>query len=109
MSNPLLDMPRYALTPLVFIGVYLVVLAIGRLIKRRRGVQFGVIFQLFCLTLALYSALAAYGVRDPWRGHVGAVLILLSTNVFIVLLNRYVWDYYFEKRRRTVIPRLLRE
>jgi small-conductance mechanosensitive channel/CRP-like cAMP-binding protein len=109
MSNPLVDLPRYVITPLVFIGVYLLALAIGRLIKRRRGVQFGLVFQLFCLTLALYAAIAAYGVHAPWRNHVGAILILLSTSVFITLLNRYIWDYYFEKRRGTVIPRLLRE
>ena len=44
-----------------------------------------------------------------WRGHVGAILILLSTGVIVALLNRYLWDYYYEKRRNKVIPRLLRD
>lgn len=37
------------------------------------------------------------------------MLVLLGTGVLITLLNRYLWDYYYEKRRNTVIPRLLRE
>ena len=45
----------------------------------------------------------------PGGGHVGALLILLSTAVVVAFLDRYLWDYYYEKRRRTVIPRLLRD
>lgn len=109
MSNPLLDAPWYVLAVLVFIGVFFGTLSLGRLLKRRGGVPFGVVFQLFCLTVAFYSALAVRGVHAPWRGHVGALLVLLSTGVFITLLNRFVWDYLYETRRHTVIPRLLRE
>lgn len=72
MFNPLVDSPRYAATALVFIGVYFLTLAIGRFLKRHGGVRFGVIFQLFCLALAFYAALATYGVRPPWRGHIGS-------------------------------------
>ena len=27
----------------------------------------------------------------------------------VALVNRYLWDYYYEKRRQTIIPRLLRD
>ena len=40
MVNPLADTPRYAVTALVFLGVYFVTLSIGRLLKRRGGVRF---------------------------------------------------------------------
>lgn len=109
MFNPLADMPRYAAAALVFVAVYFFTLAIGRLLKRRYGVRFGLIFQLFALTLAFYVALAINGAAPPWRGHVGSMLVLLGTGVFIALLNRGLWDHYYEKRRATVIPRLLRE
>lgn len=109
MFDTLLRTQRPLLTILVFIATYLVTLAVGRVLKRRYQVRFGILFQLFCLTLAFYAALWFYGFPTPWRGHVGAALVLLSTAVVIALIERYLWDYYFETRRQTVIPRLLRE
>ena len=103
------ELERPALTVLTFLGTYLAVLAIGRLLKRRGGVRFGILFQLFCLTLAVYAAVSVYGLSVPWRGHVGSVLALLSTAVAVTLVDRYVWDYQFEERRQTVVPRLLRD
>ena len=109
MFDGLLPAHNPLVTAAVFLATYLVILAIGRLLKRRTGVRFGVLFQLFALTLAFYAAIAVYGLTAPWRGHVGALLVLLSTAVLIAVIDRYVWDYYFEKRRQTVIPRLLRD
>ena len=77
--------------------------------KRGAGVQLGLLYQLFCLTLAFYVALAVYGVQADWRNHVGAAAILLSTALVVALFNRYVWDWYFEKRKQTPIPHFLRE
>lgn len=93
----------------VFILTFLTTLAIGRLLKRRAGVPFGIFFQLFALTLAFYAAAWVYGLDLQWRNHVGAVLVLLSTAVVIALVDRYLWDLYFEQRRQTVIPKFLRE
>jgi len=33
----------------------------------------------------------------------------LSTALIVALVNRYVWDLYFEKQRQTAIPHFLRE
>ncbi len=93
----------------VFLAVYFLTLSIGRLLKRKSGVRFGILFQFFCLALAFYAALAVYGLQTNWRNHVGAALILLSSAVVVALLNRYLFDYYYEKRRQVVIPRLLRD
>lgn len=109
MFNLLHDAPKAVLTAITFFAVFFLAISIGRLLKRRGGVPFGVVYQLFSLTVAFYAALFAYGVRPDWHGHIGAVLVLLSTGVLITLINRYLWDYYFETRRHTVIPRLLRE
>ena len=109
MFTTLLETQRAALTIVVFIGTFFVALTIGRLLKRRAGVRFGVLYQLFALTLAFYSALAFYGVKADWRNHIGAAAVLLSTAVVVALVNRYVWDFYFEKKRQTPIPHFLRE
>jgi small-conductance mechanosensitive channel/CRP-like cAMP-binding protein len=105
----LFDTQRAALTVGAFIGTFLVALSFGRLLKRGAGVQLGILYQLFCLTLAFYAALAVYGVQADWRNHVGAAAILLSTALVVALVNRYVWDWYFEKRKHTPIPHFLRE
>ncbi len=96
-------------TVLIFIGTFFAVLTIGRFLKRQAGVRFGVLYQLFALALAFYAALGFYGVHAGWRNHVGAAVVLLSTAVVVALVNRYVWDLYFEKRKQTPIPHFLRE
>lgn len=109
MLQTFFEEERTLATALVFIATYLVSLAIGRFLKRRAGVPFGILYQLFCLTLAFYAAVSVWGLTISWRGHVGAILALLSTGVVVALLDRYLWDYYFETRRHIVIPRLLRD
>ena len=109
MFDTLTEVQRDAITVVVFIVTFFVALGIGRFLKRRAGVQLGLLFQLFCLILAFYAAIAVYGVRASWRYHVGAAAILLSTALIVALVNRYVWDFYFEKKRQTTIPHFLRE
>jgi len=41
--------------------------------------------------------------------HIGAAAILLSSALVVALVNRYIWDWYFEKRKQTPIPHFLRE
>ncbi|MEO6871519.1 MAG: mechanosensitive ion channel family protein, partial [Chthoniobacterales bacterium] len=96
-------------TVAVFIATFFVTLSLGRILKRRAGVPFGIFFQLFALALGFYAACWVYGVDLRWRNHAGAALTLLSTGVVIALLDRYLWDLYYEQRRQTVIPKFLRE
>src|SRR5467141_4523247 len=109
MFNALSEAERDVVTVIVFIGTFFVAVGIGRFLKRRAGVRLGLLFQLFCLILAFYAAIAVYGVHASWRHHVGAAVILLSTALVVALINRYVWDLYFEKKRQTPIPHFLRE
>lgn len=100
---------RVIFTVAAFFAAFFAALTIGRLLKRRAGVQLGVMYQAFCLTFAFYAALSIYGVTANWRNHIGALAILLSTAFLVALINRYVWDWYFEQRRQTTIPHFLRE
>src|SRR5205814_3396037 len=108
MFSLLPETERDAITVVVFIGTFFVALTVGRFLKRRAGVRLGLLFRLFCLTLAFYAAIAVYGVHAPWRNHVGAAAILLSTALLVALVNRYVWDLYFEQKRQSLIPHFLR-
>src|SRR4029078_992667 len=109
MFEAVSEAERDVLTVVVFIGTFFVALGIGRFLKRRAGVQLGLLFQLFCLTLAFYAAITVYGVHASWRFHVGSAAILLSTALIVALVNRYVWDFYFEQKQQTAIPHFLRE
>src|SRR5213083_825329 len=109
MFDAVSEAERDAITVVVFIATFFVALGIGRFLKRRAGVQLGLFFRLFCLILAFYAAISVYGVHAPWRYHVGAAAILLSTALIVALVNRYIWDFYFEKKRQTNIPHFLRE
>src|SRR5262245_44264164 len=109
MFDALTEVQRDVITVVVFIVTFFVALGIGRFLKRRAGVQLGLLFRLFCLIIAFYAAIAVYGVHAPWRYHVGAAAILLSTALIVGLLNLYVWDLCFDKRRETTIPHFLRE
>jgi len=109
MFTALLETQRAAITILVFFAAFFLSLTIGRFLKRRAGVRLGVMFQLFCLTFAFYAAVWTYGVPLRFLHHIGALLVLMSTVVVVALLNRYLWDFYFEKKKQTPIPRFLRE
>src|SRR6202140_483020 len=109
MSALSFDTQRAALTIVAFIGTFIVALTFGRFLKRRAEVRLGIFYQLFCLALAFYAALAVYGLEAPWRGHIGGAAMLLSTALIVALINRYVWDAYFERRKQTPIPHFLRE
>src|SRR5882672_979568 len=109
MFSALSEAERDAITALVFVGTFFVTVGVGRFLKRRAGVKLGLLYRLFCLMLAFYAAIAVYGVHASWRNHVGAAVILLSTALVVALVNRYVWDLYYEKKRQTTIPHFLRE
>ena len=109
MLNAVPEAERDAITVIVFLATFFVTLGIGKFLKRRAGVRLGLGFRLFSLILAFYAAIAVYGVHAPWRHHVGAAAILFSTVLVVALVNRYVWDFYFEKKRQTPIPHFLRE
>src|SRR6266576_2877842 len=99
-----LQTERAVVTVIIFVGTFFLTLTIGRLLKRRAGVRLGILFQLFCLTLAFYAATSFYGVKAGWRNHAGAAAFLLSCAFIVALLDRYLWDAYFEKKRQTTIP-----
>src|SRR5438045_9443349 len=109
MFNAVTEAHLDCMNVVVFIVTFFVALGIGRFLKRLAGVQLGLLFRLVCLTLAFYAAIAVYGVHAPWRHHVGAAAILLSTALIVALVNRYIWDLYFAKKRQTTIPHFLRE
>ena len=93
----------------VALGLYLVLVALGRLFKRRFGVRLGEVYQLFCATTGPYLAIAALYPALPGRTELGALSALLGTGVLVRLIDQYFWRGYFEQTRKAPVPKFVRE
>src|SRR5213080_595536 len=109
MSALPFDTQRAAATLIAFVGTFFIALTVGRILAPRARVRLGILFQLFCLALAFYSAMWTCGVAIDLRNHVGTALLVLSAAIVVALIDRYVWDWYFEKRKHTPIPHFPRQ
>lgn len=105
--------------------VYLLALSVGRLLRRRAGVRLGVMYQLFCVVLALYVPFLLLRIHaisggDELQGRLPsevigihrdllAAAILLGAFFVMALLRRYLWESYFRQKRNVEIPKVLRD
>jgi small-conductance mechanosensitive channel/CRP-like cAMP-binding protein len=86
-----------------------VLLALGRLLKRRGGVRLGVSYQLFSLALACFVP-ACFLSPEPWLfDALATVVILLGVSFLLALLRRFVWEYYFRELHHTPVPKHVQE
>ena len=90
-------------------GVYVGLVAAGRLLKWNFGARLGIVYQFFALTLAPCVTLLFYGVSIPGRRELGAVAALLGSVVLGRLIDQFFWRWFFEERRRAAIPKFIRE
>ncbi len=112
--------------------LYLLLVALGRLLKYRLGTRLGRVYQLFCVAAAPFLAST---FLQPSRRHVaiidlivgpylritsnepslpgyrdlGALTAVLGSGVLVRLLDQYFWRGYLENRRKTTVPKFIRE
>jgi len=94
--------------------IYLATVALGRWLKRRAGVQLGLMYKLFGVSLALYLPTKVLGWdfgAPPYNLHrdLLAATFLLGIVFILSLLKRYLWELYFGEKRGIEIPKFLRE
>ncbi len=94
--------------------IYFAGVGLGRLLKHRAGVRLGALYKLFCVALAVYLPLRMSGRPLRWGGvnlleAFPFLLTILGAAFLLSLLDRWVWDAYFERKRQTQIPKLLRQ
>jgi small-conductance mechanosensitive channel/CRP-like cAMP-binding protein len=102
-------------SPVVLMGAGLVILlvtvSLGRLLKRRSGVQLGTLYLLFCGSLALFVPvvflLSDSGLRASLIRPLAASTLLLGTFFVLALLRRYFWELWFERNQRAKAPKFL--
>ena len=93
----------------ISVALYLILVAFGRLLKYRAGTRLGRIYQLFCVAAAPCLVLATLKPDVPFLRHLAAITTLLGAGVFVRLLDQYFWRGYLEYRRKTIVPKFIRE
>ena len=96
--------------------LYVLMLLLGRWLKRSHGVRLNWSYQLFSLCLAVYFPaklfdqrfkLEVWGKEIAFRRELGAVMCLLGAVFVVALVDRYIWDLYFRQKHRVKIPQFL--
>src|ERR1044071_9447999 len=97
-----------ALTWLIIVPVlYLLLLALGRSLKRNHRVQLGWMFYVFGLAIAIYVPSRLLNFEVQGLREVGAIAIISSTFFINALIKRYVWEVQFARKREAPVPKLL--
>ena len=78
----------------VTLVVYLLLVAAGRWLKHRRGVRFGVLYQLFALLLAVQVAAETVALSFPYQEHLLSAVVFLGAAVVFALLRRFLFERY---------------
>lgn len=94
--------------------IFWLIVAFGRFLKKGTGVQLGAMYRLFCIAISVYLPLKMLRLDYSFesfdlRRELRALTILLSAFFVIALVQRYVWDGYFRRKRGTEIPKFLHE
>ncbi len=91
--------------------IFATMLAAGRVLKRRYGVQLGAVYKLFSVVLALYVPSVLSRAPFPWRPsltrHLGAAALILGVICLLALIRRFFWEGWFERTQKTRAPKFL--
>jgi len=92
-------------------AIYLLLVALGRWLKRRAGVRLGVFYQLFCIVVAVFVPLTIRFAEVNFivLQFLGAAVVMLGTVFLLALIRRFFWEYYLEERRRVQAPKFMHD
>jgi len=94
-----------------FFVTYILLVGLGRILKRRAGIRLGLPYQLLSLVLSIYLPFEIFGDHPDFAAlrELRAAAILLGGAFVLALVRRYVWEGYFERTKQIIIPKLLRD
>jgi small-conductance mechanosensitive channel len=89
--------------------IYYLMVMLGRSLKRKHGVQLGILYHLFSLGFAFFLPASLLEFKWPVVNHVGAFTVIFGGIFVISLVDRYVWELYFKQAQNVDVPKLLPE
>ncbi|HWB60230.1 MAG TPA: mechanosensitive ion channel family protein [Chthoniobacteraceae bacterium] len=94
--------------------IFWLTIALGRFLKRGTGVKLGAMYSLFSVAISIYLPLKILGLDTHFesfdlRRELRAATIVLSAFFITALIQRYIWEGYFHKKRGTDIPKFIHE
>jgi small-conductance mechanosensitive channel/CRP-like cAMP-binding protein len=94
------------------VAIYLVLVFVGRMLKRRYGVPLGWLYQIFAFAAALFIPVNFPGIDlEQWsiEDHLGAFFGLAAALVLVVFVRHYLFDILFRKQANTQVPKFASE
>jgi len=64
---------------------------------------------VFSLCLAVYLPALLLNLKWAFLRHLGAAAVILGACVIIALVDRYLWELYFQQRHQVKVPKFLTE
>jgi len=93
-------------TALVF---YLMMLALGRWLKKSARMRLGSLFQVFSAVVAIYGAILIWTPAFTYLHELTATVALMAAVFLIALMQRLVWESYFREKRQVQVPNVVRD
>lgn len=95
---------------LVGLPVYLVMVILGRQLRRRWNVTMGAAYHLICVANAMLAVsyfIFDVGIPEQRDKHrvIMAAAFMMDSLLLLTLFNRLYWEGYFAKKRNMVVPR----
>ncbi|MEI9894279.1 MAG: mechanosensitive ion channel family protein [Chthoniobacter sp.] len=110
MLAELIDGSSIAIEAIAIPVLMALTLGLGRFLKRR-SVDLGLFYQLFCIAFAIWLPLEILHTEFPHRlgtmRALRAANVLLGTFFILALVRRYYWELWFEKHQHAKAPKFL--
>ena len=90
-------------------GLYCLMVLMGRFLKRRHGVRLGYLYHGFALGVAVCIPAELFAIEIPHLREIAAVTTVFGAMFLIALVDRYVWELYFQKKHQVRVPKFLSE
>ena len=90
---------------LVGLPVYLVMVMLGRQLRKRWAVTLGASYHLICIANAALAASYFMSLKVDTHRVIMAATYMMDSMLLLTLFNRFYWEGYFAKKRNMVAPR----
>lgn len=97
----------------IFVGFvfffYLILLVIGRALKRKAHLQLGLSYQVASLMGGVYIGIVVMAPELPGRREAAALAIICGVHALLPIITLGLLPWFFETKRHQPMPRFLRE